>query len=184
VSASTGLPLNIFDNNGSAGYDESTGLSTGSPSNQNRPDYAPNNPARTLMINGVPVSYPACNNHPVLGGPGRYFNPNCYTISLPGTLGNTGSDTVIGPKFVDFDLAVLKDTKITEKLNLQFRAEFFNILNHTNFALPLNQLFVAGGNTSGTTDLGAYTGRITTAGTIVNMVGTPRQIQFAMKLIF
>ena len=181
VSAQSGLPITITDN-AQSGYDESTGLTTGSPSNPDRPNYSPNNPAQT--INGI--SYPACNNHPVLGQTGAtnmYYNPNCFTISAPGTLGNLGSDTVIGPNFFDLDIAVLKDTKIRENMNLQFRAEFFNILNHTNFALPLNTLFTGGGTTVNG-DLSTYSARIPTAGDIVNMVGTPRQIQFALKLIF
>lgn len=177
VTASTGLPLTLTDS-----YDESTGLSTGSPVNVDRPNYSPNNPAET--INGV--SYPACNNHPILGGTGTsslYYNPNCFTISAPGTLGNLGSDTIIGPNFFDLDFAVLKDTKIRENMNLQFRAEFFNILNHTNFALPISTLFVGGGTTVNG-DLSTYSGRNGQAGQIVNMVGTPRQIQFALKLVF
>ncbi len=79
-------------------------------------------------------------------------------------------------------MAVLKDTKIRENLGLQFRAEFFNILNHTNYALPISTLFTGGGATPG--DLTTYTGRNESAGQIVNTLGTPRQIQFAMKLIF
>jgi hypothetical protein len=174
VTANTGLPLTVTDN-----YDESTGLTTGSPSNPDRPDYSPNNPA--TVINGV--SYPACNNHPILGTQGRYINPNCFTISAPGTLGNLGSDTVIGPRFVDLDIGVLKDTTLRENLRLQFRGEFFNIMNHTNFALPAAALFVGGGATPGGS-LANYTGRNQAAGQITNMVGTPRQIQLALKLIF
>ena len=173
ISASAGLPLTLTDN-----YDESTGQTSGNL-NPDRPNYSPNNPAAT--INGV--SYPACNNNPIIGTQGRWYNPNCFTISAPGTLGNLGSDTIIGPHFVDLDIGILKDTKIHENLNLQFRAEFFNILNHTNYALPIATLFVGGGQTVGG-DLATYTGRNGQAGQIVNMVGTPRQIQFALKLIF
>ena len=55
-----------------------------------------------MTINGV--SYPACNNHPILGTQGRYvLQPNFFTIFAPGTLGNLGSDTVIGPHFVDLE---------------------------------------------------------------------------------
>lgn len=179
LSATTGLPLTLTD-----GYNESTGLSTGSPLNPDRPNYSPNNPAETITLpSGAIVSYPACNNQPIIGHQAMYYNPNCFTISTPGLLGNLGSDTVVGPKFFDLDLAVLKDTKINEKLRLQFRGEFFNILNHTNYALPGAALFAGGGNTTGN-DLSTYTGRVSSAGQITNMVGNPRQIQFAMKLIF
>jgi hypothetical protein len=62
-------------------------------------------------------------------------------------------------------------------VGLQFRAEFFNIFNHTNLALPSStgggaQLFVGGGARTGS------------AGQITSMVGTPRQIQFALKMTF
>lgn len=171
VTANSGLPLTVTDN-----YDESTGLTTGSPSNVDRPDYSPNDPA--TVINGV--SYPACNNHPILGAQARYFNPNCFTISAPGTLGDLGSDTVIGPRFVNLDIGILKDTTLRESLRLQFRGEFFNIMNHTNVALPAAALFVGGGSTPGGS-LAHYTGRNQAAGQITNMVGTPRQIQLALK---
>jgi hypothetical protein len=171
-TANSGLPLNITDS-----YDESTG---GRPvSLPARPNYSPNDPAQ--VINGI--SYPACNNQPILGLRNMYYNPNCFTIEAPGTLGNLGSDTVIGPSLVDFDIALLKSTKINERLRLQMRAEFFNLVNHTNLALPNASLFVAGGTTTGG-DLTTYTGRSGAAGQITNMFGTPREIQFAMKLIF
>lgn len=82
-------------------------------------------------------------------------------------------------------VGMLTDQKhaIRESLRLQFRAEFFNILNHTNYALPAAALFVGGGSTPGGS-LANYTGRNQAAGQIINMVGTPRQIQFALKMIF
>ncbi len=112
VTANSGLPLTITD-----GYDESTGLSTGNPTNPDRPNY----------VSGCQVQVGAVN---------EWYNPGCFALSAPGTLGNVGQDTVIGPKFVDFDFAVLKDTTLRENVRLQFRAEFFNILNHTNLGLP------------------------------------------------
>jgi hypothetical protein len=67
---------------------------------------------------------------------------------------------------------LLKDTRIKESLNVQFRAEFFNIFNHTNLGLPLNTLFLGGG------------ARNPAAGQITTFAGPPRQIQFALKLLF
>jgi len=158
-TANSGLPLTITDS-----YDESTGLSSGSPSNPDRPNY----------VSGCKVQ---------VGKVNEWYNPHCFTISAPGTLGNLGQNTVIGPKFVDTDFAVLKDTTLRENLRLQFRAEFFNILNHTNFGEPGSTLFVSGGQTPGG-NLANYTGRIATAGQITTQAGSPRQIQFALKLIF
>ena len=65
---------------------------------------------------------------------------------------------MIGPRFVNLDVGVLKDTTLRESLRLQFRGEFFNIMNHTNFALPNAALFVGGGSTPGGS-LADYTGR-------------------------
>ena len=99
--------------------------------------------------------------------------PAAFSIEAPGTLGNLGRNTVRGPHYADLDFSVTKETKISERINTQFRAEFFNILNHTNLGLPAATLFV---NTGGTP-----TG---SAGQITTIVGTPRQIQFALKIIF
>ena len=90
---------------------------------------------------------------------------------------------MIGPRIVNLDIGVLKDTTLRESLRLQFRGELINIMNHTNFALPAAPLFVGGGSTPGGV-LAIYTGRNKAAGQITNMVGTPRQLQFALKLIF
>jgi hypothetical protein len=84
---------------------------------------------------------------------------------------------------LDLDLAILKDTKLTERTRLQFRAEFFNIINRTNYSIPNASLYVAGGTTTGG-NLATYTGLNGLAGQITNQAGAPRQIQFAMKLIF
>ncbi len=52
-----------------------------------------------------------------------------------GTLGNSGRDSLNNPNFVNFDFALFKDTRLTEKVTVQFRAEFFDILNHPNFVV-------------------------------------------------
>jgi hypothetical protein len=78
---------------------------------------------------------------------------------------------------VDVDLALLKDTKIREWLNLQFRAELFNIFNHANFNLPAAGVFAAGA-VAGTGSPNA------TAGLITSTVTTSRQFQLALKFIF
>jgi hypothetical protein len=70
----------------------------------------------------------------------RWFNTDAFTPNLPLTFGNAGRNIVVGPGFRNFDFSVLKNTKIGESSNLQLRAEFFNITNHPNFALPSNIL--------------------------------------------
>jgi hypothetical protein len=167
LAANTGLPFNVSD-----GVDQSNQIN-GVP----RPNYTPNNPAAT--INGI--SYPACDNHPILAGTGRYFNPNCFTQEAFGTLGNFAREGLVGPGLVNLDLALLKNTKIRENVNLQFRAEFFNVLNHTNLAYPSS----AGSSIfTGTPSPTATLGRNGTAGQIINYASPSREIQLGLKLIF
>jgi len=56
-------------------------------------------------------------------------------------LRNVGRNTIIGPGFANVDLTLDKTTAITERLRMNFRAEFFNIMNHANFGLPSNIVF-------------------------------------------
>src|SRR5205807_2416634 len=79
---------------------------------------------------------PCTNNGTILG-----FSTDC----VPGTqhFGNLGRNALQGPPFKQWDLAIYKDTKISERLNLQLRADFFNLLNHPNFSSPLLPSFIA-----------------------------------------
>ena len=70
----------------------------------------------------------------------------------------------------------MKETPIREHARLQFRAEFFNLLNHANFALPNASAFTQTANGGGTPN--ATFGRITATTT------SSRQIQFALKILF
>jgi hypothetical protein len=82
---------------------------------------------------------------------------------------------LVGPDLWDGDFALMKNTKVTkisDTFTVQFRAEFFNILNHPSFSTPSNGIFVSGG------------GANPTGGRITAVTSTPRQIQFALKLIF
>jgi len=72
----------------------------------------------------------------ISGNPNQWFNPNMYTTPLPGYLGTIGRGTLTGPGLFNWDFSVHKSTPIGllgEAGNLQFRAEFFNILNRANF---------------------------------------------------
>jgi len=105
----------------------------------------------------------------------QWLNPAAFSLEPEGTLGNLGRDVIRGPGLFNVDAALIKDTKIREHLGIQFRAEFFNILNHENFFIPATNLALFAG-----TALNPTAGLITQT----NPGTTSRQIQFALKLNF
>jgi hypothetical protein len=107
------------------------------------------------------------------GGPTQYFNPLAFTNPAAGTYGDASRNSLNGPGFTNLDASVHKDTHITEGLRAQFRAEFFNVLNHTNFGTPNEVVYSAAGATPSPT-----------AGVITSTASTSRQIQFGLKLLF
>jgi len=119
----------------------------------------------------VPSRNPAFSGPVILGSPNGWFNPNAFVLPTPGTFGNVGRDAFNGPTLTELDTSLFKKISITERWNLQFRAEVFNILNHANFGAPNKTVF------SGTS-ISSSAGVITTTAT------SSRQIQFALKLIF
>jgi Carboxypeptidase regulatory-like domain len=67
---------------------------------------------------------------------GQYFNPSAFDQSALGQEGSSRRRFFHGPGTNNWDMALLKNTEITERVNLQFRAEFFNLFNHTQFLAP------------------------------------------------
>jgi hypothetical protein len=132
--------------------------------------YNPSNDGDTR--NPVRPSLNANFSGPIVeGGPNRYFNPNAFIQPLPGTYGNAGRNTLQGPRLVTTDLSLAKKFALTERLDLKFRAEFFNILNRTNFNTPNPVVYAA-----------ATGGPSPTAGLITSTATTSRQIQLGLKL--
>ena len=112
-----------------------------------------------------------------LGGPNLYFDPCAYSVPEPGALGNAGRNTIIAPSVFNMDLSLQKEFLLGAEKRLQFRAEFFNLPNHTNFA------GVSGGSVIAFT--GTYPGRPNpSAGRITRTATTARQVQFALRLSF
>lgn len=107
----------------------------------------------------------------VLGMQTQWFNPSAFVIPAAGTWGDLGRGVYTGPGLADVDLSVFKNIPLSERVRLQFRSEFFNLLNRTNLGTPNATVF------SGTS-INPSAGLITTLAT------TPRQIQFGLKLIF
>ncbi|MBI3939948.1 MAG: TonB-dependent receptor [Acidobacteria bacterium] len=141
----------------------------------NRPNLLPghsNNPTKgvTTGCSGVAAGQK-------LGGPELYFDPCSFSVPEPGTLGNVGRNTLIGPSAFSMDISLQKEFTLGGERRLQFRAEFFNLPNHPNFAGPS-----AG---SSVVFSGAFPGRFnTTAGRLLRTATTSRQIQFALRLTF
>ena len=110
-----------------------------------------------------------------VGTPNLYFDPCAFVPQPLGTFGNLGRNTLIGPGTAEVDFSLSKHFPITERINLQFRAECFNIANHPNFQAPSNatrQIFDLAGNLS------------QTAGVLTSTTTSSRQIQFGLKLVF
>jgi hypothetical protein len=99
-----------------------------------------------------------------------FFNTTCFAEAAKGTFGNAGKNSLWGPGVKNWDFALYKNGRITERPGYQFRAEFFNILNHASFGTS------AGSNLDTTLGDAAF-GQITGA-------GDPREIQFGLKLNF
>ncbi|PYS97369.1 MAG: hypothetical protein DMF65_11850, partial [Acidobacteria bacterium] len=66
----------------------------------------------------------------------RWFNPAAFSTPAAFTFGSVGRNTVYGPGMQTLDLALQREFSVTEKMRFQFRAEFFNALNHTNLGTP------------------------------------------------
>ncbi len=111
--------------------------------------------------------------------PERWFNTDAFVLQPRGKVGTLGRSTLEADGLRTFDFSVLKDTNITEKFKLQFRAEFFNIFNLVSFGYP-NLTFVPQGGINATT--GAKNAN-TNLGRIFN-AQDPRIIQFGLKLLF
>ncbi|HXQ27259.1 MAG TPA: carboxypeptidase regulatory-like domain-containing protein [Candidatus Acidoferrales bacterium] len=168
LSAATGFPVNVLD--GLTPQQANTGGITG-----DRPDvvagcnpYQISSAQRALLLKAKLVPW---------------FNPSCFAIQPAYTLGNAPRDSLVGPGLLDLDFSIIKQTKLTEKLNTEFRAEFFNIINHTNLGQPVGAVFAG---TSGTTPPFFTTSVYPsgTAGVVTSTATTSRQIQFALKLLF
>ncbi len=108
-----------------------------------------------------------------------YLNPLAFAQPDFGTFGNLGRDSIYGPNYWNVDFSVDKNTAITERVGIQLRAEFFNIFNHPNFALP------GGTVTPGVGPIGVITQTPDVAqGNPGLGGGGPRVIQLGLKVIF
>jgi hypothetical protein len=126
-----------------------------------------------------PFLNPNFHGSVILGNPNQWFNPQAFLAppANSGFYGNLGRDTYIGPGLATWDFSTLKDTRIRERMTLQFRAEIFNLLNRSNFNTP-NLIVFTPPTTANPTGLSG------TAGAITSTTTTARQVQFALKLLW
>jgi len=187
ITTMSGLPIDISDSNAGSFYlGPNNGLS--------RPSWAPG-ANRSTATSNIPAGY--------------FFNPFAFArsvvlpgqpipssggtavagVSLPsqtfGTdFGNVGRNVLRGPRQTNADFSVIKRFPISESKNIEFRAEFFNLFNHVNFANPISNLNAV---TSSGGSLDQNTGQIISPGDFGRLNSTsnnPRLIQFAVKLNF
>ena len=111
----------------------------------------------------------------------EWFNPNAFVTPYPGTFGNAGRDSLQGPGLNDLDFSLVKNTAVHERVRAQFRAEYFNILNHTNFSTPNPVVFSTGPTPAKPAAAAALS---PTAGIMTATATTSRQLQFALKFLF
>jgi hypothetical protein len=153
-------------------------MDTGNTFDNERPNYAPN--------------APGCNNNLYANqSPNQWFNINCFTPSTYGSTGNLGRNVIVGPGYAETDIGITKNTRITERVSLQFRAEIFNIFNHPNFSVPDGTIINPGSGCGPTTTFSNTPACFAPIGAaITSQVGSgglpdvARQTQFSLKLMF
>lgn len=179
VQLQTGNPINILAGNPLAiagtGIGAGAGIATFTGLATVRPDLIGD-----PQIIGTPNQWFAntvCDPRAPAGCPsGSVF---ALPVALAGTtnvfhFGNLGRNVLIGPGFQNVDFSITKNTKLTESVRFQFRAEFFDIFNHANFGQPGRTAQV------GSTAFGLISGTRFPTGDS----GSSRQVQFAAKILF
>ena len=143
-------------------------------------------PNRPLQIGNPKLAHRTIN---------QWFNPLAFETALPGQPGNTPRNNLTGPTFEHADVSVFKNFYVTERFNLEFRAEAFNITNTVGYFVPNDQNQHSTTNAVGTNPLSLITATNPTPGQLVPGSGfaqivsvnpgyVPRELQFALKLKF
>jgi hypothetical protein len=126
----TGTPFTVYD---SAGVSAQGGAPEISGFPSDRPNLVGDPSSGTCASNGAHTGTAQC-----------WFNPGAFqrldATAQIGQFGNAGRNIVTGPGVQQWDFSALKNLRFTETKNLQFRAELFNIFNHANFGVPVNDM--------------------------------------------
>jgi hypothetical protein len=152
---SSGFPVPLIDSNNQSGTYFNSG---GDSYNYNRPNQVAN-----------------CNPYAANHNQHQWINQACFTapglivngVNMGEELGNASRVPVVGPDFVNTDFSLVKQFALPRReMGLNFRAEFFNLFNHAQYGMPINDI-----NASG-------------FGAVNSTVNNPRLIQLALKLTF
>jgi hypothetical protein len=144
---SSGFPVPLIDSTNQSGSAFQNG---GNGNNYNRPD----------QVAG-------CNTHDASHSRLQWINASCFAAAPVGQLGDANRVPATGPDFVNTDFSVIKQFALPrEGMGLNFRAEFFNLFNHSQFGMPVNDISAAG------------------FGSVNSTVNNPRLVQFALKMTF
>jgi hypothetical protein len=144
---SSGFPVPLIDSNNQSGTTFNTG---GDDYNYNRPNQVAN-----------------CNPYAADHSQYQWIKSTCFVAPAAGELGNASRVPVVGPDFVNSDFSIIKDFALPRReMGLNFRAEFFNLFNHPQYGMPINDINQPG------------------FGAVNSTVNNPRLVQLALKLSF
>jgi hypothetical protein len=182
ITATSGLPIDVTDGGAGSFF----GLSGGN-NGLVRPSWAPSASPKTATSN-IPAGYffnPLAFIRPtVLPGQIIPSSKGTATAGATGTdIGNLGRNVLRGPGQTNVDFSVIRRFPIRESKNIELRAEFFNLFNHTNFANPISNLSAVP-STSIDPNSGKIVGSPGDFGRIISTSSNPRLIQLAIKLNF
>jgi hypothetical protein len=107
-----------------------------------------------------------CNPYAANHSQHQWINAACFAAAPAGELGDAVRVAVSGPDFVNSDFSAIKQFTLPRELGLNFRAEFFNLFNHPQFGMPINDINQA--------EFGA----------VNSTVNNPRLVQLALRLTF
>lgn len=128
-----------------------------------------------------PFLNPGFSGPVVLGQPGQWFNPQAFVApqNNSGFFGNVGRNSFTGPGLGNWDFSVMKDTHVSERMSVQFRAEIFNLLDRANFNTPnlITAVLLPAPNPT----VGVLS---PSAGAVTSTSTNSRQVQFGLKLLW
>jgi len=161
-TAQTGLPVNITIDRVNSAVPGSFAIA-----GYMRPDY----------VAGASLT-PAADSTP-----NNWINPAAFAVPAPGTFGNLGRNAFRAPGISQLDLGLSKFVTITERINIRFRGDLFNVLNRAQYGAPNADLgsVNAAGVLTPNSNFGVITGTVSSYAT---GRGTPRELQLSAKIVF